>query len=194
MHASLPLLLLILLLRLDGLRIMITGGTGVLGQALIQHAIDTRTTTTIFATYRRTSSKNNFNHPSIIPLLLEVNNETKHTMLSNFFVHHPEIIASDNPFVLFNNAGVCLPGNTLSALHISLLVNCWIPALLSNALFCCPSIGSSRTVINVSSGEGELVLLHSDIQKRLQSIDNYEVCIVFLCFCCRISTLYSYQS
>ena len=166
--------------RLDGLRVMITGGNGVLGQALIQHAVDTMTATTIFATYR-TSSKCNLkdtavDHPSIIPLLLDVNSDTIYNnALSDFFVNQPEMVASDHPFVLFNNAGVCLPGNTLSALQTSLLVNCWAPALLSHALFRCPFTGHGRTVINVSSGEGELMLLHSEIQKQLQSIDNYEV-------------------
>ena len=173
MDPSLPLL--------DGLRVMITGGNGVLGQALIQHAIHTKTTSTIFATYR-TPSKCNIiyddNPPTVIPLMLDLNDETNHNMLSNFFVNYPEVISSDKPFALFNNAGVCIPGNTLSALQTSLLVNCWAPALLSNALFRCPSAGNRRTVINVSSGEGELVLLHSDIQTKLQQIDNYEVGIL----------------
>lgn len=180
-HIYFFLVLFLLVPRLNGLRVMITGGNGVLGQALIQHAVDTMKATTIFATYRTSSKWNMNNDPSIIPLLLDMNSDTKHNnKLSHFFINHPEIVASDQSFVLFNNAGVCLPGNTLSVLQTSLLVNCWAPALLSHALFRCPFTGYGRTVINVSSGDGELMLLHSEIQKQLQSIGNYEVGTMYL--------------
>jgi NAD(P)-dependent dehydrogenase (short-subunit alcohol dehydrogenase family) len=85
--------------------------------------------------------------------------------------------------ILFNNAGVCIEGTSHSALEDSLLVNCLGPARLTeltiNSIKHSPLERSgddrSLTIINVSSGEGELLFLNSRVQDELRSIKTYEV-------------------
>jgi NAD(P)-dependent dehydrogenase (short-subunit alcohol dehydrogenase family) len=85
--------------------------------------------------------------------------------------------------ILFNNAGVCIEGNSHAALENSLLVNCLGPAHLTeltiNSVKNSPlernANDRSLTVINVSSGEGELLFLNSHVQDELRSIKTYEV-------------------
>lgn len=93
----------------------------------------------------------------------------------------------DNRVLLINNAGVCLEGNNLASLKESLNVNCLGPAILTEIFISKYStmnemnptieniMKNQLVVINVSSGEGELAFLHSDIQKKISSIETYKV-------------------
>lgn len=86
--------------------------------------------------------------------------------------------------ILINNAGVCLEGNTQDVLLESLTVNCLSPVSICELLISKfqarddagdDGKGGQLTIINVSSGEGELLFLHSDIQDKVAAIGNYEV-------------------
>jgi len=76
---------------------------------------------------------------------------------------------------LINNAGICIQGNSRSTLLETLATNFWGPLNLTKEL-----LESFRTdinkgsdakmiVINISSGEGELCYLSSNIEKRFRS-------------------------
>lgn len=83
--------------------------------------------------------------------------------------------------ILINNAGVCRTENTAEALMDSLTVNCLSPVHLSELLVSEHStldmmeLGNRLVVINVSSGDGELLFLHSEIASKIMAISNFEV-------------------
>lgn len=98
--------------------------------------------------------------------------------------------------IIINNAGVCLEGNTLNVLEETLKVNCLSPAFISEYFISyflstfsgetCGEIYENNLVdklvllkelviVNISSGDGEVVYLHSDIQKQLNAITTYQV-------------------
>jgi NAD(P)-dependent dehydrogenase (short-subunit alcohol dehydrogenase family) len=86
----------------------------------------------------------------------------------------------NNRLLLVNNAGVCLEGCTIEALKESLEVNCIGPAFLSEVFLNYANIdrkelGNQISIINVSSGDGELVFLHSEIQRQINALETYEV-------------------
>lgn len=167
-------------------RVLITGANGVLGQSLIRCATATENVH-VFATYRSSPTNNDFDPLLVTPHTLDVADQEA---VNGFFVRHPQILqfAQDRESppphsILINNAGVCVEGNTLSALQTSLAVNCRGPALLAEALINNYGQRQDRscdgrlTIINVSSGEGELLFLHSDVQRDLQNIHSIEVCM-----------------
>lgn len=85
-----------------------------------------------------------------------------------------------NRLLLVNNAGVCLEGCTIEALKESLEVNCIGPAFLSELFLNYANIDDKEfcnqiSIINVSSGDGELVFLHSEIQRQINAIETYKV-------------------
>ena len=124
---------------------------------------------------------------------------------------------SDIHNVLINNAGVCCSNNTFDSMKKSLLVNCLAPALLTfnfihqyllhttiyadqpNELQMVAITrkvprNSRLTVVNVSSGDGELLYLDSTIREKLLGIKSIEVSYIFskacifliafnVCFC-----------
>jgi len=71
--------------------------------------------------------------------------------------------------VLYNNGGVCLHGSTFEALRDSLIINALSPISLAE-LVMKTFINKEVRVVNISSGEGELIFLHSKLQKELQGI------------------------
>mmetsp|Transcript_28598 Transcript_28598/g.37459 ORF Transcript_28598/g.37459 Transcript_28598/m.37459 type:complete len:327 (+) Transcript_28598:5-985(+) len=78
--------------------------------------------------------------------------------------------------LLINNAGVCLEGNSQQVLHQSLATNFFGPMQLAKSLAerrpkhnaMSQAQSCSLTVINVSSGEGELCYLSSEAQRVIK--------------------------
>jgi short-subunit dehydrogenase len=79
--------------------------------------------------------------------------------------------------VLINNAGFLGFGNSFDVLDKSLKINSLFPYYLSNDVMSMYRDDLRITVINVSSGDGELTWLHSDFQQQLNEIGSLEVCI-----------------
>eukprot|EP00611_Tribonema_gayanum_P016534 TRINITY_DN287_c0_g1_i1.p1 TRINITY_DN287_c0_g1~~TRINITY_DN287_c0_g1_i1.p1 ORF type:complete len:338 (+),score=62.80 TRINITY_DN287_c0_g1_i1:39-1052(+) len=67
---------------------------------------------------------------------------------------------------VFNNAGVCLSGADIATLQHSLDVNFYGPLCVMEA--CLPFMDEEGVVVNVSSGDGELLWLNSDIAEALR--------------------------
>jgi NAD(P)-dependent dehydrogenase (short-subunit alcohol dehydrogenase family) len=78
--------------------------------------------------------------------------------------------ASRHVDLLVNNAGVCEPGWSRPCAAHTLRINVLSPRQLTHAVL--PGMLCRRRgcVINVSSGDGELVYLHSHLQHRLRSV------------------------
>lgn len=73
----------------------------------------------------------------------------------------------DEQNILINVAGVCLSGSSADAMHVSMAVNAIKPIALAKAAM---QAHERLTVINVSSGEGELAFLNSDVVQDLNKI------------------------
>ena len=74
--------------------------------------------------------------------------------------------------VIINNAGVCIKGSSKVALQESLDVNALHPIDFALDILNVPSIKSyDVTVVNISSGDGELAWLHSDLAKSIARLD-----------------------
>ena len=149
--------------------VLITGSTGVLGRALVAHALASTSTSThtIFTTHRR-RSMDHWAHPPVNALFLDASNRAD---VSSFFTRHQ---LQPSHLVVINNAGVCVDGQSATGLKASLDVNCWAPALLAEAA-AAEAPERNVTVVNVSSGDGELVYLHSDVARRVHALDSVEV-------------------
>lgn len=83
------------------------------------------------------------------------------------------------PSYVFNNAGVCIEGASLETLQQTMEVNYWGPVHMIEAFRSVsppldskspPPIEFKPTVINISSGEGELVYLCTALQDMLSSV------------------------
>ena len=116
--------------------------------------------------------------PNIMPLIMDMNN-IKSDLLSTF----REIVTDTSlrKLILINNAGVCLEGNTRNILQESLDVNCLSPVSISELLieeFSNPirvMNGDQLILINISSGDGELTYLHTDLAKNISGIKTFMV-------------------
>jgi short-subunit dehydrogenase involved in D-alanine esterification of teichoic acids len=97
--------------------------------------------------------------------------------ISNDFAALQSIVAAKTyqRLIVINNAGVCLEGNTRSILQETLQVNCLFPAFLSEAFINRIDAEKELIVINVSSGDGELSYLHSDIQRKIAGLETFQV-------------------
>lgn len=77
---------------------------------------------------------------------------------------------------LINAAGVCIQGSTLTSMRDSLCINSIGPLTFAQSFIttCLQSqdYPTTAAVINISSGEGELCLLHSDISSAIQRIQS----------------------
>jgi NAD(P)-dependent dehydrogenase (short-subunit alcohol dehydrogenase family) len=74
---------------------------------------------------------------------------------------------------IFNNAGVCIRGTSPSVLRSTFDVNFDGALRVANA--CRPFMTKSSAIINISSGDGELVYLCSEAQDRLKNAHSWEV-------------------
>ena len=79
------------------------------------------------------------------------------------------------PDVVFNNAAVCVEGNTADVLKSTLDVN-YYGALRVARAFNSMGQGESgcRTVINISSGDGELTYLSSHLQQAFERVNTLD--------------------
>jgi short-subunit dehydrogenase len=107
----------------------------------------------------------------VIPLIIDILDTV------NDFAALQSIVAANTyqRLIIINNAGVCLEGNTASILQETLQVNCLFPAALSDAFISRVDAGKELIVVNVSSGDGELSYLHSDIARRITKLKTYQV-------------------
>ena len=103
------------------------------------------------------------------------------------------VVAASNheQLIIINNAGVCLEGNSRSVLQETLRVNCLFPAQLIGMFVNRSEAEAELVVVNVSSGDGELSYLHSDIERRISSLETYQVSI-FLTFVILVYSLKVY--
>ncbi len=75
--------------------------------------------------------------------------------------------------LLVNNAAVCEPGWTRDVVRRALRTNVLAPAALSRALEpCLEASATGGAVINISSGDGELLYLDSALQQQLRAVDS----------------------
>jgi NAD(P)-dependent dehydrogenase (short-subunit alcohol dehydrogenase family) len=78
--------------------------------------------------------------------------------------------------ILINSAGVCLEGNSQELLEESLTVNCVSPAKINDILTALAVRENIELIIvNVSSGEGELIFLETNIQNEITLLETHEV-------------------
>lgn len=113
---------------------------------------------------------------NLTPLIIDILD------ISNDFAALQSILAANTyqQLIIINNAGVCLEGNTPSILQETVQVNCLFPAFLSEAFI--DGIGAEKEliVVNVSSGDGELSYLHSDIERRITKLETFQVSYTLL--------------
>ena len=136
----------------------------------------------VFPTYRNagklnqaglqltTDGSNNF-PANVTPLIIDILD------ISNDFAALQSIVAANTyqRLIIINNAGVCLEGNTPSILQETLQVNCLFPASLSDAFISRIDAEKELIVVNVSSGDGEISYLHSDIARRITNLETFQV-------------------
>ena len=77
--------------------------------------------------------------------------------------------------VVINNAGVCLEGASKETFMESLQVNCLSPMHINELFISELQNGKELTIVNISSGEGELVFLNSESQRRINELKTYQV-------------------
>ena len=176
--------------------LIITGGTGSLGQAIIQsnllndHLIlsSYRNETKLSSSMKCLSSSSSDN---VIPFPLELGHiHDKKLQLDNLHKILDSHINDLDHVVLVNNAALCLPTTDPRSLISTLTVNCYAPYLLTLALIQYllsnkndmnrsnnnnKSLSQRLTVVNVSSGDGEVVYLSSDILREIASIRTLKV-------------------
>ena len=160
--------------------VLITGSTGVLGRALVGRAVASTSPPAprrVFTTQRRVhaaaaAAANDDDDNNSNSFFLDLADRTD---VSTFFTRHRAV--SSSPLVLVNNAGVCVAGHSADAFKVSLDVNCWAPALLAEGAAAATHGDNPAdvTVVNVSSGDGELVFLHSDVAHRVHALDSVAV-------------------
>ena len=174
--------------------LIITGGTGSLGQAIIQsnllndHLIlsSYRNEAKLSSTIKSVACNNN-----VIPFQLELDRiHNNNLQLDNLYKHLDSHINDLDHVILVNNAAISLPTTDHQSLISTLTVNCYAPYLLTQALIQYilsnendlsisndnkKSLSRRLTVVNVSSGDGELVYLSSYIQREIISIHTLKV-------------------
>lgn len=95
--------------------------------------------------------------------------------------------------VVINNCGICLEGTSQEIFMESLQVNCLSPMHINELFISELKNKEELTIVNISSGEGELVFINSEFQERINGLENYQVkmlcfdiisIIIFICFLC----------
>lgn len=182
--------------------VVITGATGRLGQALCKQFIAGKSEndggTVVLAGCRDTQvGKATFSsYPEIACFHCNFHGTGSVSALPSNFV---EDLSGFSSLTIVNNAAICLEGTFLFFIFVllimtptspigasretmsrSLLVNSVKPVEFASSLIeiCQQHKSLKCTVINVSSGDGELVYLNSDLSARLLNVDNLKVNIL----------------
>lgn len=169
---------------------IITGSTGVLGRRLVSACLSKRKAV-VGLGYRdegklsELMASNNNDH-RLLPFFLDLakaDNEVVYKV-EEFF---PKLLeqmedSRDRNVVLVNNAGVFLQGSSVQVMKTSLSINAMKPAKLAICLNDLvnkhnkskPSDSQlSLTIVNISSGDGELVYLSPIIQSQVSNLDTF---------------------
>jgi hypothetical protein len=170
--------------------VVLTGGTSTLGRYLLKHSLVSNQETHV--SYRsRTKLLNIFPTRSnmLKPFHLDImipNNE-KESFLDHFVWDsallttshqlYSTIFETSQPssLLLLNNAAVCLEGASPRAMAQSLLINTLLPYTMTMKLLELAPTTAHVTVVNISSGDGELVMLHSDLASRIAFLSSLKV-------------------
>lgn len=147
---------------------VVSGSTGVLGSALVRKFTSLQWIT--HAGYRCEQNVqqrllNNDNNHAIRSINLD-------RLSSNSLLSCMKSVNADH-FVLVNNAACCLKGNAFESLTRSLNANVMLPVKLINEFL--PLIANSNktvTIVNISSGDGELVYLNSKLASELKLLSS----------------------
>lgn len=164
--------------------LLITGSTGVLGSALVRNCL--RQGYPTLAGYR---------DEKLLELLLDDISRDPATKPNKHLISHVRLDHQNEDFeecarhtvalflagearnkVLINNAAICVDdGLDSEVLKRTLLVNTITPTILSRhfATSHYHQKYAEKTVINVSSGDGELLMLHSSLQEAISSLTNF---------------------
>ena len=173
------------------IKAFVTGGNGILGNELIKSFdgydnINSNNCHLIYTTREpcdfRSKSKCKTNSNSMITnQILDLESLSLSSSSSSFPVND-SFFCDENikHIILINNAGVCLPGNDMTTITRSLLVNTIAPIELAMLLLNDKRLKNDHkrdieiVIVNISSGEGELVYLNSKIRKNLEMINDID--------------------
>jgi NAD(P)-dependent dehydrogenase (short-subunit alcohol dehydrogenase family) len=171
--------------RIHG-RALILGSSGVLGKVLIDH-FHCRGHTVYAGSRYPQKLEDIFDDKKVIPFEFkygidpfpENNGNFPKEVFDEFFDDGGSNVAAQN-LVVVNNAAVCSKGKDVSDLKEAMAVNTLGPLRLSNLIInralqshlrpCC-----NITIINISSGDGELLMLNSGVAKNIEKIDDLDV-------------------
>ena len=145
----------------NNIRVFITGSNGVLGNKLVKNYLSDHgeSSCDVIASSRKTLD------------LLKLDNLIEFPVDDNFFHFNNE---NEQHIILINNAAVCLSGNSNDIKEETLLVNTIAPIKLSTLLYNDHRLYKNNkiTIINISSGEGELIYLNTKIQSDIKDLQN----------------------
>lgn len=152
----------------------VTGATGVLGTALSNVILNNQHH--LYASYQSKSQ-------ALLYLnKFEACKDKKLQMFNlDLLDDHLELplgsCSSLDHLILINCAGILLDGNDHSAIRRQIIINSISPVKLClAAIGLCQRMKSKLTIVNISSGDGESLFLHSSIWneiRNLQSIDDW---------------------
>lgn len=164
----------------------VTGGTGVLGKALVRGLYQrgyplgqlyftsrNRNATNALITELAQHKHSQYCYPGYLQLDVALEREEGYEHMVYQRLPLPvlsNVLHTSQHKVLINNLATCIPGHSHDALYRSLLINTLTPMKLAIDLLENCIDEDQITVLNVSSGDGERVYLHSSIQKVLNSI------------------------
>ena len=187
--AHLTVLLILNWLCLAEAAFIITGSTGVLGRRLVSACLSKRKVI-VGLGYRDEGKLSELlaSHSSdgrLLPFFLDLAKAENEVVFKTeeFF---PKLLARmegrDRNIVLINNAGVFLQGSSVQAMKNSLSINAIKPAKLAiclNDLVTKHNKSKSSdsqislTIVNISSGDGEVVYLSPAIQAQVSNLDTF---------------------
>lgn len=172
------------------IRAFLTGGNGILGNELIKSFIENNhNNNNCNLIYTTRKPYKSYSHCNIVKnQILDLESLSSSSSFSSFPVPNDFFFSGNNynnnneRIILINNAGICLSGNDISTINKSLVINTIAPTelvlLLLNDERLNQLLKRDRNieivVINVSSGEGELLYLNNDIRSKLSTIDDLD--------------------
>lgn len=156
----------------NAISVIVTGGTGILGRELVNSATSLGFDTYIGVRKPFQHMQGQFHSDFVQPFKFDL--QTDSQVEYSISIDLPPLPLSSN-IIIFNNAAVCLENSVPDALSKSIYVNCIGPSSLAQAIVADYCSKSNITVVNISSGDGELICLHSDIQTSLSRIGDMHV-------------------